>query len=157
MKIKTFKARTGSPFKEEEAQEIGEFIYDIKERTTENILNEIKKHPNHIIYSKIEWNDKKASDKYRLQQVRNIVNHIEIEIISVSSGKKTNIPVFPTVHIEKNKPNQYVDIITVMKDKDMKSQIIDRAKVELDNWCRRYECYIELQNVVKQIRKFIDG
>jgi len=147
-KEKIYHVRNGAPFKERYAQTIGIFIENCKDKTTKGILKEIKKNPKHIIHSLIEWNDKKASELFRLQQVRNIVNHIEIEIVGLNN--KTPIRAFYSII---NGEESYKDINEVFSNKKYRNQVIERAKQELDNWIARYHIYNELRKICKVIKK----
>jgi len=146
-KEKIYHARVGSPFKEKYAQTIGVFIGNCKDKTTKGILKQIRKNPKHIIHSLIEWKDKKASELFRLQQVRNIVNHIEIEIVGLNN--KAPIRAFYSVI---NGMESYKDINEVFSNKKYRNQIIERAKQELDNWIERYHIYNELKRMCKVIK-----
>ena len=149
-----YEARTGSPFKKEEAQDIGELISGIKEKSTENILTEIKNHPTHCIYKYIEWDDRKAGQKYRLSQVRNIVNHIEVKVISI--GNPVPIRAFFSVKECEDTEPIFVDVETCFSDDYTRQQIVGRAKNELENWKDRYRIYTELKPIVKAISRFLE-
>jgi hypothetical protein len=159
-----YSARIGAPFKKEDAQEIGEFIEQNKGKTTEELLEEIRKAKKNIIYSYIEWDDKKASEQYRLHQVRNIVNHIEIEIISLGKKEPTilEVPIraFPSVSKVSSTgllegERIYVSMKEGMENPNYKTQIIERAKTELQNWIIRYRIYLELANPITKISEAI--
>ena len=146
-KQKAYHARHGSPFKEKYAQTIGVFIHNCKDKTTRGILKQIRKNPKHIVHSLIEWNDKKASELFRLQQVRGIVNHIEIEIV----GIKSDVPIKGFFSIRVAGKETYKDLDSVFSNQSYRKQIIGRAKSELENWMERYHIYNELQRMCKVI------
>jgi hypothetical protein len=155
MKKIIYKPRIGAPFKESDADEIGKFIYSVDKRTPENLLNAIKNNPDTVIHKYIEWDDKKASNEYRLQQIREIVNHIEV-VVSVC-GEQKPIRAFYSVSVpESNKP-QYVDYSTVFSTELLRSQVIDRALNELTNWRNRYQTYKELEKIINAIDPFLGG
>ena len=149
-----FEARSGSPFKKEEAQEIGELISRIEEKSTENILTEIQKHPEHCAYKYIEWNDKKAGHRYRLSQVRNIVNHVVVNIVNIEDS----IPIRAFFSVKESESTEpiYVDVETTFNDAYTRQQIVSRAKNELQNWKERYYIYTELEPIVKVITSFLE-
>ena len=153
---KIYEAREGAPFKQEDAQKIGVFIENCKDRSTEGILNEIKKHPKHTIHSLIEWNTRKASKLYQLSAVRNIVNHIEINIISLgdSEPQELNISVsaFKSVRPVNSEERVYVPIEEGLTNELYREQIIGRAKTELRNWVERYNEYKELAKIISALK-----
>lgn len=153
---KKYGVRTGSPFKKEDAQIIGEFIDNVKDKTPIGILDEIKNNTDHVIHDYIEWNDEIASTEFRLSQVRNIVNHITIEIVKVNSNK-VPIRAFYSVRKETNgKTPVYVDVKTAFSKDYYREQVIERAFSELKNWRERYNhLYKELRGVFSAIEPFV--
>jgi hypothetical protein len=149
-----FEARVGSPFKKEEAQAIGELISKIEEKSTENILAEIQKRPEHCAYKYIEWDDKKAGYKYRLSQVRNIVNHVVVNIVNIEDS----IPIRAFFSVKESESTEpiYVDVETTFNDSYTRQQIVSRAKNELQNWKERYYIYTELEPIVNVITSFLE-
>jgi len=164
---KVYKARVGSPFSQDDAQEVGEFIYERCDgKTTPEILEEVKKHPKSKIYSLIEWDDKKASELYRLERIRNIVNHIHIDIIRIGNSEPIvlSMPIraFQSVHKIDTTTGMYegervyVTAEEGMLNPDYRKQIIERAKTELKNWMDRYNQYQELANIISTIKRLLD-
>ena len=155
MKQKVYGVRKGAPFKKGDAQAIGEFIDSVEVKSSKKILARIKKNKKHIIHGLIEWDDSIAGEEFRLQQVRNIVNHVTIEIKEIGDG----LPVRAFFSV--NKPDNgdttvYVDLNTTFSDDYYRSQVISRAKSELSNWQERYHQYNELRGIVGNISKFLD-
>jgi len=155
-----FKARIGSPFKIEDAQEIGEFIEKCKDKSTRGILEEVKQHPESKIYEYIEWNDKEAGELYRLQRIRNIVNHLTINVISIGDSEpiklKYDLTAFESVIPSWSDVRVYAPRAEVMSNEDYRRQTIQRAKVELRNWMERYNQLQELAEIINIIREKLD-
>lgn len=155
MKKKRYGARSGAPFKKKDAQEIGEFIERMDIKTPKNILKEVKKNKECIIYSYLEWDDNKAAEDFRLQQIRNIVNHITIVVKDVDNSLP--IRAFHPVMAESNgKTPIYIDLDMAFSNDYYRIQVISRAKTELQNWRERYRQYDELKEIVFAISSFID-
>jgi hypothetical protein len=156
---KVYQARVGAPFKQDDAQEIGEFIENCKDKSTNGILKEIIKHPKSKIYSYIEWDTKKASELYQLQRVREIVNHLEIKIIRLGNEEpvylKVSISAFKSVSPIDAGERIYVPIEEGMTNEFYRTQIIERAKIELRNWINRYNQYQELSVIINTIKKLL--
>lgn len=152
---KKYIAKLGAPFGNKDAQEIGEFVFNkCQGLTTKEILTLVKDYPEHKIYSLLEWDDSKASENYRLWQVRNIVNHLDVEIISVGESK----PVKMFFNIKNKNPaeeNTWHATPEVFNNKYMKEQVIETAKKELAYWTNKYESYKELFEIIKPIKKFL--
>ena len=84
MKKKKFKARYGSPFPKKDAQKVGEELDSIKKKALLNPENIVERAKNDksVLHQYFDWDDNIASDKWRLQQARNIVNHV-MEVIVI--------------------------------------------------------------------------
>ena len=161
MKIKKiYKKRLGAPFKEEDAQEIGEFIENCKDKTTRGILNEVKKNPKSKIYSLFEWNKNKAVELYQLQRVREIISHIEIEVIRIGSdepvGLNVSVSAFKSVQPVNSEERVFVSFDEGMNNEVYRKQIIERAKTELRNWTEKYNQYKELETIIETILKVLN-
>jgi len=155
MNKKVYGVRKGAPFKKGDAQAIGEFIDGIDVKSSKKILARIKKNKRHIIHGLIEWDDTIAGEEFRLQQVRNIVNHVTIEIKEIGDG----LPVRAFFSV--NKPDNgdttvYVDLNQTFSDDYYRSQVISRAKGELSNWQERYHQYNELSEIIGKIFIFLN-
>lgn len=153
---KKYGVRSGSPFRKDDAQAIGEFIDGVEDKTPLGILSEIEKNKRHVIHDYIEWNDDIASSEFRLSQVRNIVNHITIEIVEVNDSK-VPIRAFYSVRKETNgKTPVYVDVKTAFSKEYYRDQVVERAFSELKNWRERYNhLYKELGNIFTAIDPLI--
>ena len=152
---KKYLARNGAPFKVEDAQSIGEFIERNKDIGTKALLEVIKENKKEPIYQYIEWDDDQASYMFRLQQVRNIVNHIEIEIVETKNQEP--IRAFYSVQqVDDSKDRVYVSMDTAFSSDYYRKQIIDRAIIEIKNWTARYERYGELTPLIRYIKKYLE-
>jgi len=154
---KIYEARTGSPFKQGDAQEVGEFIEKCSDKSTRGILEEIKKNPKHKIHSLFEWNKGKAIELYQLQRVREIVSHLEINIVSLGNSEpvelNVSISAFKSVIPINSDERVYVPMEEGMNNQVYREQIIQRAKTELKNWMERYNQYKELSSIVEVLKK----
>lgn len=153
-KKKIYETRVGAPFRREDAQEIGEFFEKHRDKTTSELLDTIRKNRTSAVYNYIEWDDKKAGEQFRLQQVRNIINHITIRITAVGS----RIPVRAFFSVQKSpeeNKNIYVSLNSVFSDEYYRDQIIGRALVELEAWIERNRQYRELTNIIINLEPLV--
>jgi hypothetical protein len=131
--MKKFKARTGSPFKEEDAQKVGEAIESIKERegnlTTELVVKYAKKKDN-FLNKYFEWDDSVASEKWRLQQARMIVNHL-IEVTIIRKEEVECKCFFSITNEEGN--NEYVTREEAISVKSYREQLLDDMEKTMEN------------------------
>jgi hypothetical protein len=150
-----YKARTGAPFNNEKAQEIGEYIEKIKVKTTENILKKVKKDgkKSPLFEFVFNCNKKEAAHRYRLQRIRKAIECIVLDI--KKSHIKIDIRAFHSIRKRGKSGPEYVSLNIAFSDKYLKDQIISRALTELENWTVRYERYSELGPITVKIKDFI--
>lgn len=130
---KIFKARTGSPFKKEEAQIIGETLDGIRKENGGSLKNEVivkeaknKKNP---LHEHFEWDDNVCGEKYRIQQARNITNHIVEEVIVDG----TPIEQRSFLSVVEQEECVYVSREDAITNVDYKKQILDQMITTLEN------------------------
>lgn len=131
---KQYKNRSGSPFKEEKLKVYkerldyiasnngGEFTPDLVVKDGEN-----KKSPFHSYF---QWDDKKAGYEYRLQQARNLINHI-LEV-TVIEGKQSAQRSFFNVTNAKGK-KVYVTIKTAVSQQSYRLQLLNQLITTMEN------------------------
>ena len=157
--LKQYFARDGSPFRKQDAQAIGEFIENCPDKTTAGILNEVRQHKDHVIYSYFDWDKDIAAEKHWLSLVRGIVNHLEVTIVQIGDGVPKeldiNIRAFQSVSNDliSHKTKFYVSSDEGMNNELYREQIIARAKSELTNWVERYKIYRELDSIISAIEE----
>lgn len=131
---KKYEARKGSPFKKEYAQMYGERLEHIasknKGKITPRLVVNDAKSSSSPFHNYFEWNDRKASEQYRLQQARDLVNHI-VEVV-VIEGKPSKQKSFFSVRNGKGK-TVYVTIKTAVTNKSYRLQILNQLITTLEN------------------------
>jgi len=137
---KEIQSKNRSIFPKKDAQKIGEELELIKSKGVLNPRNVVKeaKNKKSILHNYFDWDDSVASEKWRLQQARSIVNHV-LEII-VIKGEQVEERAFFNV-IAKNNEKVYVSLTEVITTPRYKKQLLK-------------EMEITLQNLLKLIRLF---
>jgi len=138
MKMKTkkkFKARVGSPFLNKDAQKIGEELELIKSKGVLNTVNIVKRarNPKSVLYDYFEWSDTIAAEKFRLQQARNIVNHI-IEVTVIKGNPVEERAYFSVV--SEDKKSIYVSLTEAITVTSYKKQLFKDMETTLQNLLR---------------------
>lgn len=96
-----------------------------------------------------EWNDKKAAYNYRLQQARNILNNIEVKV--VSNGENRKIPVYEVVKTNSEKKYKNIENITTDEAEQVKQTTIR----ELSIIKSKLEIYNNFESVIGHINEAI--
>jgi len=88
------------------------------------------------------WNNSVAGEKWRIQQARNIVNHlVEVKIIS---GNETEVKCFFPV-MNENKENVYVTQAEVSANVSYKKQLLNEMRTTLQNLLRLIDVFSTLE------------
>jgi hypothetical protein len=103
-----------------------------------------------ILHSLFEWDNNKAAEQYRLQQVRCIINNIEVIIIS---DKETfNIPVYEIIST-KDEGRQYKHIETLTFDEI--EQVKNTTLESLKQLSHKLSLYKKFDKVIDHLQEAI--
>lgn len=125
----TFKAREGSVLSDAQAQRYGIRIEQLMRTTGGKVTNEMvledAKNPRTPYHDYFEWDNKKAGEKWRLEQARTIIGSIiKVQVIK---REKVESRAFMSV-VDQNEGRVYVPISTVVETPDYKQQVITDTK-----------------------------
>lgn len=138
-----YKPAAGSKLNKDEAQKVGEFLERMESFTPSDVVSAARPESSPL-HKHFTWDDLVAAEKYRLQEARNLVNHITV-VVTVS-GRQQETKAFHSIVVdagdEESVPeHRYTAIRIVAKSQDMRDQVIQRALVELEGWQNRYAQY----------------
>ena len=143
MTEKKYKTRKGSSITDEEAQIVGETIDDLRDSdghvTSRKIVKEAKSKKSSL-HDYFEWDDDEASDKFRLQQARKLVESI-VEVVIVA-GENVPQRSFFSVYVP-DKGRVYVTLKDAMDKEDYRKQLLDKAITSLENLTRTMKMFRE--------------
>jgi hypothetical protein len=148
-KIYSFKVGSGIP--EKDAQDVGEYLDSVPVKDPKVILKKAKTDKNCPLRKYLDWNNKSAGDKWRLFQIRNIINHVEVQIIQHGNSKPTKA--FYSI-TEQDEGKKYVGEQEASENTDWRHQIITRAMNEQKAWIERYGRYEEVRPLCRIIKKY---
>ncbi len=126
------------------------------------------KNPNTLLHSKFEWDDKKASEEYRLEQARRIIR-LELVVIKPSASKPSTIianikdadegdkivRAFVSLPMDRKKEKRrgYRDILSVMNNQSLRNQLLQEARREMLAFQTKYGTLEELADVFEAMNK----
>jgi len=144
MKVKKFKARNGSPFKQKDAQEVGEELEKIKakENLTPVSVVERAKNKKSILHKLFEWDDSEAAEQFRLQQARSIVSHV-VEVVVIRGNEIEEKAYFNVV--AKDEGNVYVSLTEAIKVPSYKKQLLKDMETTMENLLRLIKLFSSRQ------------
>ena len=131
---KKYEARAGASIKKKEAQIYGERLSHIASKNKGKITPTAVVNDGKNIFSPFhnyfEWNDRKASDQYRLHQARVLINHIvEVVVIKGIPSKQRS---FFNVRNGGGK-TVYVTLKTAVTNKSYRLQLLNQLINILEN------------------------
>lgn len=93
-----------------------------------------------------EWDDGKAAELYRLVQARSVVTNLVIEE-QAKPKERPEIRVF----YKPEKTSGYVETKKIVRDEDAYANLLAQAKAELRVFKAKYNCLVELQEIMELI------
>lgn len=141
-----------------EAQPVGERIATLAAQaggvTPASVLADAR--ANHSpLHDYFEWSDARAGEAYRLIQARALLRGIvTVEVDGVALAEPTRAFICVTVGGDDEEDpggRAYATVTRVVKTPDMREEVIERAKKELEEWASRYARFAELRHVAQEI------
>lgn len=137
-----YKADAGKCY--EEIQQIGEEV------RPEQVLDKARDSKTEL-HKCFDWDDSSAAEKYRLQQARQVINHlIVIKRDEEDDGKE---PVQFRVMLKNGRKldSGYKQTIVMVKDEDEYQKLLAQAYSELHSFKQKYSCLSELAEILALI------
>lgn len=113
---------------------------------TAEAVVDFAKDPNTALHNKFTWDDKHASEQWRLWEARQLISTVKV-IVEVDQ-KEFVTRAF--VHYDKGERG-YVSIAKVLSDEEKKAKMLATAMNELDTFRNKYSTLNELATVLKAI------
>lgn len=140
-----------------EAQVFGETIEkianDLVSAKPDDIVDAArpKKSPIHAMF---EWQDDKAAELYRRVQARSFVGALQIVRVEFSEGPTISNRAFFSVNTGER--TGYVDHKRILGDHDLKKQVLESARQELEAFIRKFGSVMALGNHIKRLQEILD-
>jgi hypothetical protein len=153
--------RSGGPKPTVEAQVYGDFIEELAEGAdpgsvaTEVIVEQARNrsHPCHDLF---DWNEKHAAHLYRLDQARHFVNRLRIVRVEVRSNPTVSDRAFYSVRTPDDHRG-YVSHRRIMGNRDLRVQVIEHAKHELESFITKFMAVLTLGRSLPHLNSAIDA
>ncbi len=140
-------------------QAIGEHLANLSAESSINTVTperivEDARQPESILHPQFEWDDAVAAEEYRLITARNLVGslvYVEVQEHEV----RGNVRAFVQVRDEATRKSAgYAPMVYAMTQQNLRDQVLERAKQEIEAWRRRYadmEEFAELFRVLDEV------
>lgn len=113
---------------------------------------EYAKDKNTDLHNRFEWNDDEASVKWRLHQARNLIRMVVIV------EEKTGIGTRMYVSLNNDRDavtGGYRNVVSVLSHKELRKQMIEEAKQEMNVFRNKYSSLSELKKVFDAIDEVV--
>lgn len=137
----TYKAGKGAQYTDDQAQVIGQVLESLGDKFEPQAVVEAARPKRSPIHDLFDWDDSEAAELWRKSQARNIVNHLEIVVVTEDGRTTTKAFHSVTVQIEEAPTRNYASITAIRKDSGLSQQVVNRALRELNAWKLRYSDY----------------
>jgi len=92
-----------------------------------------------------DWDNKTAGDKWRLVQARNLLNHIEVEVVG-EKGEPYRAKAW--VHVD----NEYTSHERLMTEDDKLLSFVEQLIVKVEYWQNQCSFYYELARIFGDVK-----
>lgn len=109
-----------------------------------------KSSPLHCLF---EWDDSKAAEQFRLQQARNLVNNIQVTVIS--NGEPTAIPVYEVVTVNGDRSYKHIETMTPENIEEVRARTVNELrliKTKLDIYKQFDSVILKLDEAIELIK-----
>lgn len=150
MNLTQYFARQGSRFSNRDAQIIGPELQNLAGKTTEEIWKAAS-HKQSPLHPYVEWDKNKAALNYQYLQVQDMVRSIHVR--AIVDGRPQEFQAFQKISVttidpsdeRKDKRGHPIKVIVATEEaakaEAQKAEILDRARMDLAAFKRRYLTY----------------
>ena len=134
-----------------DAQKCYDECQTLNEITPENVLNKARDEETEL-HKCFEWDNDVASEKYRLIQARDVIRHF---VVVTHDEDKEEEPIKVRSYQVTTQRNVYEPTRVFLQKPDEYKALLERAKNELENFKRRYQTLVELEEVFESIDRLL--
>jgi len=109
-----------------------------------------KENPGSALHGHFQWDDTECGVQWRLQQARELIIRVKITM-EVESGQRIKTRKFVSLQADRHGGGGYREVITVLSDTEMRSQLLAEARRELAAFRRKFQTLTELATVFRAI------
>lgn len=151
--VASWNPETKSLYRNADAQKVAEEIYALGEKAETKDILEMARDEKKEIHKIIEWDDSIAAEKFRIRQVRDIQNNLQIVKIGLNKNKPMEtigVPIRFTYNLKGE--TGYRPIVNIISDKTLYKQLLLTAFSELQTFMKKYSILTELEPIFEVIR-----
>lgn len=134
-------------------QKVADEVFAISNTPTADEIVEMASNPETESYKLFDWDDAVAGPKWRKEQARKVLRVLKVEFIQDDSLEEQTKNFTPVRLFYGNPVEEkgFVAITTIMENKDMYTQLLERAKMEIKSFRKKYAMLKELESLFNMI------
>ena len=135
------------------AQTVGEHFERLEQcygHITPKIVIDDSRNKEALLHECFEWDDAVAAEKYREAQAGGIIRNLTVKVETCSESEEP-IRVRAFVSVTTDTAPEYQSVLKVLADDELKSQLFESAKKELQAFRDKYSTLQELAEVFASI------
>lgn len=111
--------------------------------------------PGSPIRDLFEWRDEKAAESFRRDQARHYLRSLVIVRVKTKEGPTVSHRAYYVT--KQDDKRGYRGVTRIMSDADLKAQVLDEAKRELESFVKKFSSIIALSAYLPRLNEVIDG
>lgn len=139
--------------KGKDPQKVADEIFSISDTPTADEIVDMASNPETESHDLFDWDDAIAGPKWRKEQANKILQNLKVEFVQ-SDDKPEGQKTFTPVRLFYGNPCErkgFVAVTTIMGNKDMYEQLLERAKMEIKSFRKKYAMLKELEALFDMI------
>lgn len=111
-----------------------------------------------VLHHHFQWNDSQAAEEYRQWQARRIIAVVSIQHPQMDAPVRVFHNVTLVREDEKGLPQSfhvYLKTVDILKNPQMREQLLERAHREASEWQLRYKSLVELSEIMETMSRLL--
>jgi len=141
--------------KGKDPQKVADEIFSISNNPTKEQIVQMARDPTTESHDLFEWDDSVAAEKWRGEQAGLILRNLKVTFVNeerTDEGDSKPVPV-RMFYGDPTKTEGFVSVVKIMSDQDLYQQLLQKAKMELQSFKKKYSILKELQPLFDEIDK----
>ncbi len=120
--------------------------------TAEAVVNQARKKTSPL-HNLFEWDNQKASEMWRFQQARVLINEVKVIVEDKEYYAFENV----SLKVENEEPRrEYFERSEIISNADLRKQVLSKAFEQLMYWKEKYRQYNEFTSIIKEIDSYAE-
>jgi hypothetical protein len=139
--LDSVRARPGARINNKQAAVIAPRLFEIEHQTgsltAEAVLDDARS-PDSPLHQFFEWDDSKAAEAHRLATARTLTRSVAYRVRVLEDEAARYQPMFVRLQQSEDEKPSYVPLTRALATPDLREQLLDNARRELQQWITRY-------------------